>query len=146
MSILTSLNISGSALTAQRLRMDVISNNIANAETTRTADGQPYRRQEVVFSPILSAAASPMGNRAAQTGLREEGVQVASIFSDDRPPRMVYDPGHPEANQDGYVAYPNVDVVTEMTDMISATRAYEANVTVLNAAKAMANKALEIGR
>ncbi len=146
MSILTSLGISGSALTAQRVRMDVISNNIANAETTRTADGKPYRRQDVVFTPIDDPTASPIASRFDPTRPTEEGVQVATILQDAAPPRMVYDPGHPDADANGYVAYPNVDIVTEMTDMISATRAYEANVTAINAAKNMATKALEIAR
>lgn len=146
MSVLSSLSISGSGLTAQRLRMDVIANNIANAETTRAADGQPYRRQEVVFTPIQPAAASPVGTQTGRTGVAEEGVQVAAILSSDEPPKMVYDPANPDADQQGYVAYPNVDIITEMTDMISATRAYEANVTAINAAKAMANKALDIAR
>jgi flagellar basal-body rod protein FlgC len=145
MGILTSLEISGSGLTAQRLRMDVIANNIANTETTRTADGQPYKRQQVVFAPIMSAMSSPLAASGSNSA-PEEGVQVAAVVADERPPRMVYDPSHPDANADGYVAYPDIDLVTEMTDMMSATRAYEANVTALNAAKSMAMKALEIGR
>ncbi|MCL4533644.1 MAG: flagellar basal body rod protein FlgC [Bacteroidetes bacterium] len=149
MSILTGLNISGSALTAQRLRMDVIANNIANAESTQPAGGQPYKRQEVVFSPISSSPLSsapfaPVRGDARQS--LQEGVQVDAILEDDAPPRMVYDPGHPDANANGYVAYPDVDIVTEMTDMMSATRAYEANVTAINATKSMAVKALEILR
>ncbi len=147
MGFLTSLNISGSALTAQRLRMDVISNNIANAETTSGPDGQPYRRQQVIFSPISSGRrVAPLPAILNNDGEPGEGVQVSAIVEDERPPRMVYDPAHPDADPNGYVAYPEVNVITEMTDMIAATRAYEANVTAINAAKSMAAKALEIAR
>ncbi len=146
MSIFSSLRISGSGLTAQRLRMDSIANNIANAETTRSIDGQPYKRQEVVFQPIVSPTALPVSDTGAARRPPEEGVQVAAIVQDETPPRMVYDPSHPDADANGYVAYPDIDVITEMTDMISATRAYEANVTAINAAKSMATKALEIAR
>ncbi len=137
MGLFGSMNVSGSALTAQRLRMDVIAGNIANAETTRTAgQREPYRRQQVVFQP-LPAAADGLGN----------GLQVARIVRDSAPPREVYDPAHPDADpQTGMVAYPNVDIATEMTDLLSATRAYEANVTVFNAAKQMAQKSLDLGR
>ncbi len=137
MSLFGSMNVSGSALTAQRLRMDVIAGNIANAETTRTAGQRvPYRRQQVVFQP-LPTATDGIGN----------GLQVARVVRDPQPPREVYDPTHPDADpQTGLVAYPNVDVATEMTDLLSATRAYEANVTVLNAVKQMAQKSLDLGR
>ncbi len=137
MGLLGSMNVSGSALTAQRLRMDVIAGNIANAETTRTAgQRQPYQRQQVVFEP-LQPARDGTGN----------GLQVTEILRDIAPPREVYDPAHPDADpQSGMVQYPNVDVATEMTDMLSATRAYEANVTVLNAIKQMAQKSLDLGR
>jgi len=145
-SIFSSLNISGSALTAQRLRMDVTANNIANAETTRTASGGPYRREEVVFTPIEAPRVSTVFSRGRPTDLSEGGVRVSAIVEDEAPPRMVYEPGHPDADAEGYVAYPDIDVVTEMTDMISATRAYEANVSAINAAKSMATKALEIAR
>lgn len=145
MSILSSLSISGSGLTAQRLRMDVIANNIANAESTQSADGTPYKRQEVVFMPV-SSTSSLIARKGGSGHALGEGVRVAAILEDDSPPRVVYDPTHPHANPDGYVEYPDVDIITEMTDMISATRAYEANVTALKAAKAMAAKALEIAR
>lgn len=144
MGLFGSMNIAGSALTAQRLRMDVISGNIANAETTRT-NGQrdPYRRQQVVFEPILARAQFGGDANTPPTG----GLQVASITRDQAPPREVYDPTHPDADPaTGMVAYPNVDVGTEMTDMLSASRAYEANVTVLNAIKSMAMKSLDLGR
>lgn len=146
MSIFDNLRISGSALTAQRLRMDVIANNIANSETTRGANGQPFQRQEVFFSPIQAPVRSPSARQGAAVSPPEEGVRVSAIVPDASPPRMVYDPGHPDADAQGYVAYPNIDIVTEMTDMISASRAYEANVTAINAAKSMAMKALDIAR
>jgi len=145
MSIFTAFKVSASGLSAERLRMDVIADNISNAETTRTSQGGPYRRKMVVFSPY----------RSFESILRKEltvqqGVKVEKIVEDNSPFKLVYNPEHPDAIQEGeqkgYVAMPNVDIVKEMIDMISATRAYEANVTALNAAKAMANKALEIGR
>ena len=152
MSIFTSLRTSASGLTAQRLRMDLISNNLANAETTRTAEGGAYRRQQVVFSPRIVGRV-PFFNqlrgdmvRGDVPGLQTQGVQPLAIVEDQAPSRFVFDPAHPDANEQGYVEYPNVNVVTEMTDMLSATRSYEANVTVLNAAKQMAQRALEIGR
>ena len=152
MSIFSSMRTSASGLTSQRLRMDVISNNIANAETTRTAEGGAFRRQEVVFAPKSVGQPSFFellrsgGKAAEQPGLQTEGIQTVGIVEDKAPTRKVYDPSHPDAGPDGYVEYPNVNIVTEMTDMLSATRSYEANVTVFNAVKAMAQRALEIGR
>lgn len=139
-----SLVSSASGLTAERLRMDVIANNIANANTTRTEDGGPFRRRVAVlqsnqpFQAFLEQAQSG----AAPQG----GVRVAAITEDPRPFKIKYDPSHPDADANGYVQLPNVDVVTEMVDLIGASRAYEANVTAINAFKAMAMKALEIGR
>jgi flagellar basal-body rod protein FlgC len=152
LSIFTALRASASGLTAQRLRMDLISNNIANAETTRTAEGGPYRRQEVLFTPRLVGRASFFdklrGGQSASDlpGAEMEGVQPVAIVEDQSPTRLVYDPTHPDANPDGFVEFPNVNIVTEMTDMLSATRSYEANVTVLNATKAMAQRAIDIAR
>lgn len=134
MSTFDSLNTSASALTAQRLRMDTIASNLANANTTRTDKGTAYRREMVVFESKPSA----------QPGAKGAGVHVAKIIEDQSPFRLVYDPEHPDANGKGMVAYPNVNPVVEMTDMISATRSYEANVTVMQAIKSAANKALEI--
>src|SRR6266511_5678572 len=124
------MRISGSALTAQRLRMDVIAGNIANADTTRVnGQRQPYQRQQVVFEPL------------ATKGSESAGLQVASIIKDEAPAREVYDPSHPDADPNtGLVAYPNVDTTTEMTDMLSDSRAYESNVTVLNSIKQMAQR------
>jgi flagellar basal-body rod protein FlgC len=153
MSIFSALRTSASGLTAQRLRMDLISNNIANAETTRTAEGGAYRRQMALFTPKTEGQQIPFFNllrgdaqRGQMPGQTVEGVQTLQIVGDQAPMRMVYDPSHPDANEQGYVEFPNVNPVTEMTDMLSATRSYEANVTVLNAAKAMAQRALDIGR
>lgn len=145
MAFLNSIDISGSALTAQRLRMDVISQNIANAATTRTATGEPYRRRVTVLSDrggasFQSYLDGATGNTAGG------GVVVSAIATDMSDFKSEYDPDHPDADADGYVQYPNVDEVTELVDMMAATRAYEANITALNATKNMALKALEIGR
>ena len=144
MSFLSALDISGSALTAQKLRMDIISQNLANANTTRTEDGGPYIRQTVVLTPAdvngTSAAGSISGTGGAQ------GVSVSQIVEDTEGLKYVYDPTHPDADENGYVAMPNVDTVKEMIDMISATRSYEANITAFNAVKQMAANALDIGR
>lgn len=145
MSVLSSLRISASGLTAQNLRMSVIANNIANIDTTRTPDGTPYRRQFAVFAPVSAekdTGQAKRGDNLHQGG----GVAVVAIVEDALPPRLVYDPGHLDADAEGYVALPNIDPVREMVDMISATRAYEACVTAINAAKTMAMRALDIGR
>jgi flagellar basal-body rod protein FlgC len=147
MSLFGGLEISASGLTAERLRMDVTAENLANAQTTRGANGQPYRRKEVVlqeaagsFGATLSKAMG--GGASGSTG----GVQVAGVVEDSAPLKRVYDPGHPDADAQGYVAMPNVDTVTEMVDLISASRAYEANVTAMNAAKQMFSHTLELLR
>jgi flagellar basal-body rod protein FlgC len=149
MSMFGGLEISASGLTAERLRMDVTAENLANAQTTRGADGQPYRRKEVIlqetpgsFGATLSKAMGA-GNGSAQGG----GVQVAGVVQDTATPlKRVYDPGHPDADAQGYVSMPNVDTVTEMVDLISASRAYEANVTAMQAAKQMFSRTLELLR
>ncbi|HMM21553.1 MAG TPA: flagellar basal body rod protein FlgC [Selenomonadales bacterium] len=144
MGMFGAIDAAASGLTAERLRLDVISNNIANANTTRTAEGGPYRRQMVVFEPRAKTNAfSQMLAREMDPG---QGVRVVGITKDESPFKMVYDPSHPDANQDGYVEMPNINIVAEMVDMITATRAYEANVTAVNSAKSMAMKALDIGR
>jgi len=142
------LKTAGSALTAQRLRMDVIASNLANAEATSTPEGGPYKRERVVFAPMLRNSMNKLSDSsdAIANGATSGGVEVKGVIQDDEEPRMVYDPTHPDANDDGFVAYPNVDLVTEMTDMLSASRSYEANITVLNVAKNMAQRALELGR
>lgn len=145
MDFFSSINVSSSALSAERTRMNLISSNLANASATRTAEGGPYKRKDAVFS------ATPMEsrfNRALDgaTAQQVRQVEVSQIVEDQNLPRMQYDPGHPDADPQGYVAMPNVNVVEEMADMIGATRAYEANVTAVQAAKSMAMKTLEIGR
>lgn len=148
MAFLSSLDISGSALTAERLRMDVISNNIANASTTRTENGGPYRRKTVVFEPVGESSFRSMmeskmtGGSSSVSG----GVKVAKIEEDQSEFTPVYDPTNPDANQQGYVMMPNVDPVKETLDMMSATRAYDASLTAFNAVKNMAVKALDMGR
>lgn len=140
------MDIASSGLTAQRLRLDVIANNLANINTTRTPKGGPYRRQQVVFYPRgnYPSFIIPFFQTAISPEQMGEGVRILSIREDPAPLRLVYDPSHPDANPSGYVEYPNVNPVTEMVDMISATRAYEANVQVIQGAKEMANKALQI--
>ena len=144
-AFLNSIDISGSALTAQRLRMDVISQNIANASTTRTAAGEPYRRRVAVFSERGGIPFQSYLDDATEAS-GGGGVVVSAIATDMSDFKSEYDPDHPDADADGYVQYPNVDEVTELVDMMAATRAYEANITALNATKNMALKALEIGR
>jgi len=140
-------DISASALTAQRLRLDVIASNIANAESTRAGyvDGKfvPYRRKEVVLAPTQTPFRNVLDD---QLGGGVQGVQVASIKEDSTPFKQVYNPAHPDADANGMVYMPNVDLLKEMVDMISASRSYEANVTALNASKAMFMKSLELGR
>jgi flagellar basal-body rod protein FlgC len=144
MGMFGAIDAAASGMTAERLRMDVISNNIANVNTTRTNEGGPYRRQLVLFQPRNGQNSfSQVLSQQLDAG---DGVRVTGIVKDDSPLRRVYDPTHPDANNDGYVDMPNVNIVAEMVDMITATRAYEANVTSVNAAKSMAMKALEIGR
>lgn len=147
-----SMGISASGLTAQRLRMDVISSNIANAQTTRTPEGGPYRRQMVVLSPVYSPNHfQDTLNQAMQTSPFAEssdvgqGVAVAGVIKDSSPFQLVYDPSNPDA-VNGYVQMPNVDISTEMVDMVSASRAYEANVTAFDAAKQMTMTALSLGK
>jgi len=143
MSIFGAIDASASGMTAERLRLDVISNNIANVNTTRTTTGGPYRRQFVVFEPRQADASFP---RTTGGQLQLNGVRVSGIKQDDSPLRMIYEPGHPDADADGYVKMPNINIITEMVDMMTASRAYEANVTAVNVAKSMMMKALEIGR
>ena len=145
------LNISGSALTAQRARLDVIANNIANANTTRTTDGGPFQRSRIIFRPIEDKQI--FKSRILPDRLKPEvgqGVRVTKIEKDEKPPRMVYDPNHPDALKSGrwqgYVMFPNVNIVEEMVDMISANRSYEANVTMINSGRQMFEKALNLGR
>lgn len=145
MSFFGSMDTSASGMTAQRLRLDVISQNIANANTTRTEEGGAYKRKAVIFE---SANQNPSFGQvlSGYTGSGSKGVRVAQIVTDETPSPVVYNPTHPDANAEGYVEMPNVNTVDEMVNMISASRSYEANVTAFNAMKAVASKALEIGR
>lgn len=144
MDFFSAMDISSSALTAERTRMNLISGNLANANTTRTPEGGPYKRKDAVFSaaPVESPFNRALGSAAGQQARQ---VEITEIVEDRNPPRMQYDPGHPDANAQGNVAMPNVNVVEEMADMINASRSYEANVTAVQAAKSMALKTLEIG-
>lgn len=144
MDLFRTMNISASGLTAQGFRMDVIAQNIANAGTTRTADGTPYQRRTTVLGQQPPAFRDAL-DRAHQ-GSQATGVNVVSTAADETPFRLVHDPSHPDANEEGYVAMPNVDISREYVDLISATRSYEANITVMNASKRMAQKALDISR
>lgn len=147
MGLMQSMRTSTSALLAQRLRMDLIANNVANMNTTRTASGGPYRRQSAVFREQgREVPFRDFLGHATGAGKGKGGVEVGRITEDATPARRVHDPSHPDADADGYILMPNIDVVTEMTDLVGANRAYEASVTVLNATKALALSALRIGR
>ena len=148
MSMFLGIDAAASGLTAERLRMDVISNNIANANTTRTEQGGAYHRRYVVFGPRVKndGPFQSFLKKAANKLEAGDGVRATHIESDNTQGPLVYDPGHPDANADGYVERPNVNVVAEMVDMITASRAYEANTTTINAAKAMVTKALDMGK
>ncbi len=152
MGIFSSINIAASGLSAQRTRLDVISNNIANVDTTRTPEGGPFRRSRVIFRPRVEQPywRSPFLPGSLDNGIGK-GVRIVKIEKDmDAKPKLVYDPTHPDAiksgPEKGYVEMPNVNIVEEMVDMISASRSYEANVAVVNGSKSMFMKALEIGR
>ena len=144
MAFLKSMDISASALSAQRVRMDVIAENRANITTTRTANGQPYRRRYVVFQQREDEVSFSSLLDRAQARSNGSGVRVSEIREDESPFKLDYNPEHPDANAEGYVQMPNVDLAVEMIDMMAATRSYEANITAMNAIKSMATKALEI--
>ena len=145
MDFFDAIQTSASGLSAQRLRMNLISANLANIKTTRTPRGGPYRRREAVFAarPVASSFKEVLSDRRKSL---LTGVQVDRIVEDSNPPVMKYDPGHPDADSNGYVAMPNINLMEEMVNMISASRSYEANVIALKASKEMALKALEIGK
>lgn len=146
MGMFDAINISSSALHAERVRMDVISQNIANANTTRTENGTPYRRKIVVFEERKQSFGDLLNQKLSSLQDSSGGVRVKAIIEDMSPFKKVYDPTHPDADKNGYVNYPNVDIVTEMVNMIEASRAYEANVTALNITKSMITRTFEIGR
>jgi len=144
MDFFHALHTCSSALSAQRARMNIISSNLANINTTRTPEGGPYKRKDVVFATCPNSSFRSM--LSCQMAPNASEVRVVGIVSDPSPPQLKYDPRHPDANKDGYVAMPNINLMEEMVNMISATRSYEASVAAINLTKSMALKALEIGR
>ena len=144
MDFLTSMKIGASGLTAQRLRMDTIASNMANIETTRTPEGGPYKRKDVMFTALpLNEFASTLEDALAD---HVRQVTVTEVVEDQSPPIMVYNPNHPDANTEGYVAMPNINLMEEMVNLINATRSFEANIQSINAAKSMALRAIDLGR
>ena len=145
MDFLDALHTSSSGLTAQRLRMNLISSNLANIHTTRTPQGGPYKRKDAIFEakPVQESFEDILRSRGAK-GVSE--VKVAEIIEDSAPPIMKYDPNHPDADEKGYVAMPNINLMEEMVNMITAARSYEANVAAVKASKSMALNALDIGK
>lgn len=147
MALFQSFDISASGMTAERFRTDIIAQNIANVNTTRTEDGTPYRRKIVTFSEKQVTPFSDYYNTSRNAGRIGNGVKVSSVKEDEETDFvMEYDPSHPDADENGYVSYPNVNTVTEMTNLIDATRAYEANTTAFDASKSMAQAGLQIGK
>lgn len=147
MSMFSSFDINASGMTAERFRMDTISENVANAQTTRTEDGTPYRRKVVTFAQKGDQTSFSRVLNKATDSYSGQGVQVSGVYEDTwTETKLVYDPSHPDANEAGYVEYPNVNIVTEMTNLIDASRAYEANATAFEATKSMALKGLQIGQ
>lgn len=147
MSMFSAFNINASGMTAQRYRMDIISENVANANTTRTADGTPYRRKIVTFEEKggQTSFSRILGKAAYSHGYTGQGVKVSGVYEDHKTPmNMVYDPAHPDADENGYVTGPNVNIITEMTNMIDASRAWEANSTAFSATKSITMKGLEL--
>ncbi|MBR1892671.1 MAG: flagellar basal body rod protein FlgC [Lachnospiraceae bacterium] len=151
MGMFDSFHINASGLTAERFRMDVISQNVANADTTRTDDGTPYRRKVVTFveknDPHASFSAYLASNQSKYNRTGMLGVKVGGVYEDNTQDfKLVYDPSHPDANENGYVEYPNVNIIQEMTNLIDASRAYEANATAFNTSKSIATMGLQIGK
>ncbi|GAB6109240.1 flagellar basal body rod protein FlgC [Fusibacter bizertensis] len=146
MGFFNSINVSASGLTAERLRMDLIAENIANSNVTRTASGTPYRRKVAVFRAQEANSFEQLLNTASGNSSVGNGVEIAGIVEDQSDFKKEYNPTHPDADENGYVNLPNVEVVNEMINLIAASRAYEANITAVNTTKTMAMKALEIGK
>lgn len=145
MSFFDILDIGSSGLAAQRMRQEVISSNIANASTTRTPEGGPYVRKDVVFrTSDITSKFGEIFSSLTDDGLR--GVKVSEVLEDDRPAQKRFQPNHPDADPDGYVRYPNVNMIAEMVNMVEATRSYEANLSIMNASKTMAVRAIELGK
>lgn len=149
MGLFDALNVSASGLSAERIKMDVVANNLANAQTTRGPDGQPFRRQEVVIQSESASFASVLDSEVgafARTSGGPKGVRVVEVADDPTPNRRIYDPGHPDADEDGYIEMPNVNPVTEMVDLIASSRSYEANVNAMQTAKQMFTKTVDLLR
>ena len=146
MNFLSAMETSSSGMSAQRFRINIISSNIANAQTTRTPEGGPYRRRSVIFGALPPQRSFEQELRAQVKPDEPLHVKVLGVAVDERPPILKYDPGHPDSNEEGYVAMPNIDPVEEMVNMMLATRSYQANVAAFNATKNMAQRALDIGR
>ena len=145
MSIFNSINVSASALTAEKTRIDIIAKNMANANSTRATGGMPYRRQMAIFEENKGKPFSEHLSKYTNQN-NGQGVKISKIVEDDTPFKLKYEPGHPDADENGYVKMPNVDTIKEMVDLISAQRSYDANITALNSSKSMLMKALDIGR
>lgn len=145
MSIFNSINISASALTAEKTRIDIIAKNMANANSTRATGGMPYRRQMAIFEENKINSFSELLSKYTNKN-NGKGVKISKIVEDDTPFKLKYEPGHPDADENGYVKMPNVDTIKEMVDLISAQRSYDANITAMNSSKSMLMKALDIGR
>lgn len=145
MSLFSTMEISSSGLNAQRTRMKIISSNIANINTTRTPEGGPYRRREVIFGALPPQKSFMEELQAQEKDQGTRAVKVLGVVEDSRPPKMKYDPSHPDANEEGYVALPNVDITEEMTNLMVSKRSYEANLAAINATKNLISKSLEIG-
>ena len=145
MDFLSAIRISTSGLNAQRTRMNVVSSNLANINTTRTPEGGPYRKKEVIVSAIPAKDKFGQELQSTLEGKLKE-AKASDVVEDQSAPRLVYEPNHPDANEEGYVAYPNINLMQEMVNLMSASRTYEANITAINASKSLALKALELGR
>lgn len=141
--VLPGINSTSAALNAERVRMEVISQNIANSNVTRGADGKPYQRQQVAFESVLDQS---LGNRGDATGAQPQMVRIARVQADQRPPRMIFNPGHPDADRSGMVAVPDINIHEEMADLIVASRSFEANLAVVKNSRAMAMQTLAIGK
>lgn len=146
MNFLAAMEVSSSGMSAQRYRMNIISSNLANAQTTRTPEGGPYRRRSVIFGALPAPRTFEEELRSQVKPDEPLHAKVLGVAVDDRPPILKYDPGHPDSNEEGYVAMPNIDPTEEMVNMMLATRSYQANVAAFNATKHMALRALDIGR
>ncbi|MDH3444850.1 MAG: flagellar basal body rod protein FlgC [Deltaproteobacteria bacterium] len=148
MNLFKMFSISGAGMAAQRNRMSVITGNLANTETTRTAEGGPYRRRDIIFQavPVNGDFADLLSERFFEGPEGLSSVEVAGIRQSGRPPRQIFDPKHPDANPDGYVSLPDINVIEEMVDLMSAVRSYEANLTAYNTTKGLVRRILEIGR